>query len=82
MTESMATRTAVRQIERDRAFLATEAQSASEALARFAKDVERGVACGDMTRIADQVQKLLARATRLEAVQEIENLYAAERDGA
>ncbi|KOT47257.1 MULTISPECIES: hypothetical protein [Streptomyces] len=67
-------------MSRERITLAHDAQDISDALARFAKDVDKGIATGEANRIAQDVQQLLIRASRLAAVRETSELYAADRD--
>ncbi|MEV6165745.1 hypothetical protein AB0L71_28295 [Streptomyces sp. NPDC052052] len=79
MTDSLAARATASQVTRIQTELARNAQRLSEDLARFAQDVDRGIACGDMPQIANGVQKLLLQATRLDAMRELSELYAAEQ---
>ncbi|MET8585718.1 hypothetical protein ABZX39_33345 [Streptomyces collinus] len=79
MTESIAARMTASTMDRDRAALARDAHDIAEALERFAKDVDKGIATGEVNRIAQDVQQLLIRATRLAAVRETSELYAADR---
>lgn len=78
MVDSHAARMTASLLDRERTSLAAEAQDIADAAARFAKDVERGLACGDASRIAQQVQQFLIRAARVDAMQETAALYDAE----
>ncbi|MCQ1579312.1 hypothetical protein [Streptomyces parvus] len=55
MSDALAARTSANQITRIADELATKAQPLSEDLARFAENVDRGIACGDMPQIASGV---------------------------
>ncbi|MFF0055717.1 hypothetical protein ACFYRI_15130 [Streptomyces microflavus] len=79
MSDTPAARTSASQMTRIADELATKAQTLSEELARFAGDVDRGIACGDMPQIASGVQQLLLQATRLDAMREMSELWAAEQ---
>jgi RNA polymerase-interacting CarD/CdnL/TRCF family regulator len=60
--------------------LAHDSRAAAEDLERFAKDVDRGLRCGDITQIAARVQQLLIRAAQVTATRETAEWYTAERD--
>ncbi|MFB6568248.1 hypothetical protein [Streptomyces noursei] len=79
MTESIAARMTAAAMDRDRAALARDAHEIAQALQRFAKDVDMGIATGDVKRIAQEMQQLLVQASRLSAAREISELYAADR---
>lgn len=79
MTDTLAARMSANQMTRISEELANKAQSLSEDLARFAENVDRGIACGDMPQIANGVQRLLLQATRLDAMREMSELYAAQQ---
>ncbi|MFJ6069028.1 hypothetical protein ACIQHU_39065 [Streptomyces tendae] len=79
MSESMADRMTASTMDRDRAALVRDAQDIAEALAHFAKDVDKGIAIGEVNRIAQDVQQLLIRATRLGTMRETSELYVADR---
>lgn len=82
MSHSIVTRQTTRMIDRDRELLAREAQDAADALTRFAKDVDTGIATGVINQVAQEMQQILARASRLKATMEIVALYEAERSAA
>jgi hypothetical protein len=67
-------------IDRDRELLARDAQDASDALARFAKDVDAGIATGVLSQITQEMQQIVTRASSLKTAKEIVGLYEAERD--
>ncbi|MGW4270890.1 hypothetical protein ACWEGQ_00635 [Streptomyces seoulensis] len=78
MTHSYADRMTANELTRGYTTLATDAHSIAEGLERFAKDVERGLRCGDINQLARQMQDLLVRAVQLDATRETAELYAAD----
>lgn len=79
MTESFATRQATRSMDRDRDLLAREAQDIADTLTRFAKDVDQGIASGQISQVMQAMQQLHERAARYEATKQVMELYEAER---
>jgi hypothetical protein len=75
-----ATRMVSNQIARDKTYLAREAQTIAEDAARFAQDVERGVALGAHTRLAQDVQQFLLRAIRYDTTREVAEQFTTELD--
>jgi hypothetical protein len=73
-----ATRMTANSLASDREHLAREAQSIAEDAARFAKNVERSIAIGAHTRLAQDVQQFLIRAIRYDATRKTAELFTTE----
>ncbi|MFI8351273.1 hypothetical protein [Streptomyces sp. NPDC085596] len=80
MPESMADRMTASTLTRGHEQLARDARDLADALTRFADNIDEGLRCGDITRIAGDTQQLLIRAVQLNATRETASLYSAERD--
>jgi len=61
--------------------LAREAQAIAERAARFAKNIEHGIASGDHALLALEAQRFLVRAIRYEAIREAAALFTTELAG-
>lgn len=62
----------------DRDHLALEARALADLAAHLALDVERGIAAGAHTRLAQQTQQLLERAVRYDTARRVAERYNAE----
>ncbi|MFJ6667427.1 hypothetical protein [Streptomyces sp. NPDC091383] len=80
MSESFADRSTASTLTRGHEALARDARSMADTLTYFAKDVERGLRCGDINQLAARMQALLVLATTVAATRETAELYTAERD--
>ena len=58
--------------------LAREAQDIADAATRFAADVDRGIAVGAYSQLAQAVQQFLIRAVRYDAMKDTASLYDSE----
>ncbi|MFI0900503.1 hypothetical protein [Streptomyces sp. NPDC020983] len=73
-----ATRMTANSIARDRERLTREAKTIAEDAARIAEDIERGIAIGAHTRLAQDVQQFLIRAIRYDATRDTAELFTSE----
>lgn len=80
-TESIASRRLNLSIEDNREEIRRTAERVAESAARMAEDPDKMVSFGEETRIAQDVQELVIRATRLSALKEAAELNAADREG-